>query len=103
MFAVVFKAIEDVTSYKVGIIGGNILASRDMICALATIVDVDIDEIIRKKVEKIQKIIKAGEKVLGILEKIKKDLERLIEPTNCEKCKCDEPPARHTDFLFAYI
>ena len=75
MFAVVFKAIEDVTNYKVGIIGGNILASGDMICALATIVDVDIDEIIRKKVEKIQKIIKAGEKVLGILEKIKKDIE----------------------------
>ena len=75
MFAVVFKAIEDVTSYKIGIIGGNILASRDMICALASIVDVDIDEIIRKKVEKIEKIIKAGEKVLGILEKIKKDLE----------------------------
>ena len=71
----VFKAIEDVTSYKVGIIGGNILASRDMICALASIVDVDIDEIIRKKVEKIEKIIKAGEKVLGILEKIKKDIE----------------------------
>ena len=46
-----------------------------MICALATIVDVNIDEIIRKKVEKIQKIIKAGEKVLGILEKIKKDIE----------------------------
>ena len=75
MFALVFKAIEDVTSYKVGIVGGNILASVDTICALATIVDVNIDEIIRKKVEKIQKIIKAGEKVLGILEKIKKDLE----------------------------
>ena len=75
MFALVFKAIEDVTSYKVGIIGGNILASGDAICALATIVDVDIDGIIRKKVENLEKIIKAGEKVLGILEKIKKDLE----------------------------